>query len=92
MNTESNATYVSSTKEDWNVPILFLHARYDYVCETVESRLAEPMRKHCKDLTEVVVDSGHWMAQEQPQAVNAALTRWIATQLNEVWPQPASSA
>ena len=92
MNTESNAAYVSSAKEDLDVPILFLHARYDYVCETVESRLAEPMRKHCKDLTEVVVDSGHWMAQEQPQAVNAALTRWIATQLNEVWPQPASSA
>ena len=91
MNTESNAAYVGGAKEDVNIPILFLHARYDYVCETVESRLAEPMRKHCDDLTEVIVDSGHWMAQEQPQAVNAALTRWIANQLSEVWPHPASS-
>ena len=48
------------------MPVLFLHAEYDYVCETMQSRLAEPMRTDCSDLTEVVVQSGHWMAQEQP--------------------------
>jgi pimeloyl-ACP methyl ester carboxylesterase len=47
-----------------SLPALFLHAEYDYVCETVASRLAEPMRRDCRDLTEVVVASGHWMAQE----------------------------
>ena len=33
------------------------------------------------DLTEAVVNSGHWMAQEKPVAVNAALARWLATKL-----------
>ena len=33
------------------------------------------MRRDCADLTEVVVKSGHWMAQEKPVAVNAALAQ-----------------
>jgi hypothetical protein len=36
------------------------------------SRLAEPMREYCANLTEVVIQSGHLMAQECPVAVNAA--------------------
>ncbi|HEY4172659.1 MAG TPA: alpha/beta hydrolase [Rhodopila sp.] len=67
------------------MPVLFLHGAYDYVCETIDSRLAEPMRLHCADLTEVVVESGHWMAQEKPVAVNAALARFLATKLPAVW-------
>jgi pimeloyl-ACP methyl ester carboxylesterase len=63
------------------MPVLFLHGAYDMVCETMTSSLAEPMRRDCADLTEVVVKSGHWMAQEQPIAVNAALAKWLATRL-----------
>ena len=33
------------------MPVLFLHAEHDSVCETVASRLAEPMRRECRDLT-----------------------------------------
>jgi pimeloyl-ACP methyl ester carboxylesterase len=68
------------------MPVLFLHAEYDYVCETVDSRLAEPMRQACEDLTEVKVRSGHWMAQEKPVAVNAAIARWLAVRFPELWP------
>jgi pimeloyl-ACP methyl ester carboxylesterase len=68
------------------MPVLFLHAAYDYVCETIESRLAEPMRAHCSNLVEIVIPSGHRMAQEQPGLVNAALARWLAEQqLPELW-------
>ena len=68
------------------LPVLFLHAEYDYVCETMASRLADPMRLDCSDLTEASVASGHWMAQEQPVAVNAALVKWLATRFPELWP------
>ena len=68
------------------MPVLFLHGEYDYTCETVTSRLADPMRQSCADLTEVTVRTGHWMAQENPVAVNAALARWIATKLPSAWP------
>jgi pimeloyl-ACP methyl ester carboxylesterase len=69
-----------------SLPVLFLHAAHDYTCDTIGSRLAEPMRRDCADLAEVVVPSGHWMAQEQPTKVNAALARWLATNLPDVWP------
>ena len=67
------------------MPVLFLHGEYDFVCETVTSRLAEPMRHDCANLAEVRVPSGHWMAQERPEAVNAALAKWLAAQLPELW-------
>jgi hypothetical protein len=44
------------------------------------------MRRDCRNLTEVVVPSGHWMAQEKPRTVNAALAKWLATQLPAIWP------
>lgn len=43
------------------------------------------MRSDCNDLTEVVLSSGHWMAQEQPGAVNTALAKWLAARLNDYW-------
>jgi pimeloyl-ACP methyl ester carboxylesterase len=67
------------------MPVLFLHAVYDTTCETMQSRLAEPMRRDCTDLTEVVVPSGHWMAQERPVEVNAALAKWLALKMPDAW-------
>ncbi len=68
------------------MPVVFLHAAYDYTCETLVSRLAEPMRQDCGDLAEVVVSSGHWVAQGKPVAVNAALAKWLADKLPALWP------
>ena len=67
------------------MPVLFLHGEYDYTCESVASRLAEPMRQHCRNLTEVIVRSGHWMAQEKPVTVNAALAKWLAVKFPDLW-------
>ncbi len=63
-----------------------LHDAYDAVCETTtNSRFADPMRRDCSDLTEAVVHSGHWMAQEQPVAVNTAMAKWLAAKLPDYW-------
>jgi len=87
MNHEANGAYAqtSRNKGKLSMPVLFLHAAYDTTCETVHSHLADPMRRDCSDLTEVIVHSGHWMAQEQPVAVNAALAKWLAAKLNDYW-------
>jgi pimeloyl-ACP methyl ester carboxylesterase len=88
MNAERNIEYAARAVNRGVIdrPALFLHGAYDYTCETVDSRLAEPMRRDCRALTEVIVPSGHWMAQEKPRAVNAALARWLAVALPDVWP------
>ncbi|HVZ08209.1 alpha/beta fold hydrolase [Rhodopila sp.] len=87
MNGEWNRAYASQAANGGrlDMPVLFLHGAFDYTCETVESRLAEPMRAACSDLTEVVVRSGHWMAQERPLEVNAALAKWLAVKLPGAW-------
>jgi pimeloyl-ACP methyl ester carboxylesterase len=87
MNHKANGLYAKTAKNGGRLamPVLFLHGAYDTVCETMTSRLAEPMRRDCPDLTEIVVKSGHWMAQEKPVEVNAALARWLATKLPQYW-------
>ena len=87
MNHERNAAYAAKA---WNggrldMPVLFLHGAYDYTCETMVSRLAEPMRQDCPNLSEVIIPSGHWMAQEKPVEVNAAIAQWLATAVSEIW-------
>jgi pimeloyl-ACP methyl ester carboxylesterase len=88
MNGERNVAFAREAKNGGRIdlPVLFLHAAYDWVCETARSRLAEPMRANCSNLTEATTDTGHWMAQENPAFVNAALARWLAVELPEDWP------
>ena len=88
MNADRNIAFAAKAKHGGHLltPVLFLHAAYDYVCNTTTSALADPMRLDCDNLTEVIVKSGHWMAQEKPMAVNAALARWMAMQFPELWP------
>jgi pimeloyl-ACP methyl ester carboxylesterase len=88
MNHAANAAYAATAVNGGrlDMPVLFLAARYDYTCESVESRLAEPMRAQCRDLTTKIIDSGHWMAQEKPLQVNAAVTQWLATRVPAAWP------
>ena len=87
MNHRANAAYAQSAVNggQLSMPVLFLHGRYDYTCETVVSDAARPMRELCTSLSEEIVDSGHWMAQEKPFAVNRALTRWLVRELPDLW-------
>lgn len=90
MNHAANAAYAKSAANDGvlDLPVLFLTAAYDYVCECVDSRLPEPMRELCPQLTEYTIRSGHWMAQEKPTDVNNALVSWLATTVPEAWRSP----
>lgn len=94
MNHERNAVYSRSAVNEGrlDMPVLFLAGQYDYTCETITSGMAAPMRDYCSQLTEQVVYSGHWMAQERPLDVNAALTSWLATELSQLWRQSSPAA
>ena len=87
MNPESNMAYAAGSPNGGrlSMPVLFVHATCDYTCDTLYSRLADPMREACADLTEIVAESGHWVAQENPIAVNAALARWLGVRVPAIW-------
>lgn len=89
MNHTANSAYADRARNDGvlEIPTLFIAAEYDFTCECISSRLAQPMREHCRNLTTRVVSSGHWMAQEKPEEVNAALSHWLATSLTDFWPK-----
>ena len=79
MNHERNAAYGAKAVNNGrlDLPVIFIAAKYDYVCDAINSDLAVPMRDHCTHLTEHVVESGHWMAQERPIEVNRYLSQWL---------------
>ena len=89
MNHGANKAYAETSLNGGRLemPVLFIAARYDYTCESVASRLGDPMRETCDNLTETIIDSGHWVAQEKPLEVNADLVRWIATKVPDCWPR-----
>jgi pimeloyl-ACP methyl ester carboxylesterase len=80
LNGAANDAYAREAPNDGRLtlPVLFLHAAWDTVCDTVHGRLAEPMRESCDDLAEATFDAGHWLAQEKPAEVNAAISTWLA--------------
>lgn len=89
LNHEANERYGRAAVNDGrlDLPVLFLAGRYDYTCECTENSLmAQPMRDHCADLTYRTLDTGHWMAQERPAEVNAALVAWLRDRVADHWP------
>jgi len=81
MNHSANADYYNAAVNNGiiDMPALFIAAKYDHVCESINSRLGEPMRGKCRNLSEALLETGHWMAQEKPKDVNRELVKWLAT-------------
>ena len=82
MNGPRNADYAKTSVNGGRIdmPVLFLHASYDAICMTEGTKLPEPMRAACSNLTERSIACGHWVAQEKPVEVNRALVAFIAAQ------------
>ncbi len=94
VNGDRNMAYAASAPRGGRLemPVLFFHAEHDFVCETLASGLAEPMRAHCADLTELRVATGHWMAMERPREVNAGLAKWLAQRFPALWGPPSAQS
>lgn len=94
MNAKANLAYAERAKGNHRLtmPVLFLHAAYDWICATLDTRLADPMRASVSNLTEATVLSGHWMAQEKPADVNAHLAKWLGAQFPHLWLAHASAS
>lgn len=80
LNDEANLAHAAEAPQFGRLPLpaLFVHAARDATCETVRSRLAEPMREGCADLTEVTIDAGHELMLERPDEVNEAIANWLS--------------
>lgn len=90
LNHSANRAYATKSANGGvlTFPVLFIDAKWDYVCSPSIDRLSEQMRRYCKNLTECSIEAGHWVAMEKPREVNAAMARWLATKLETFWPWP----
>ncbi|MET8153228.1 alpha/beta hydrolase [Actinoplanes sp. NPDC049668] len=78
-NDEANLAYAARAPHPrLEMPVLFVHAAWDGICETRHSRLADPMRAACADLTEATVDAGHEVMLQAPAQTNAAIAGWLS--------------
>ncbi len=79
MNDAANMAYAAEACDfgQLTLPVLFLHAARDTVCNTYGSRLADPMREDCTALTERTIDAAHALMLEDPMAVNEAIAEWL---------------
>lgn len=89
LNHDVNAEYDKSRKNDavLDVPVLYLDAKFDAICSaSTTPKHLDGMRKACKNLTVGTIESAHWVHLEKAREVNAALAKWIATMLPNLWP------
>ena len=79
MNDAANLAYAAEAPNFGRLrpPALFLHAEHDPTCKTLNSRLADPMREDCEDLTEATIHAGHEAMLERPDEVNATIVAWL---------------
>ncbi len=88
LNHDTNKSYAEKSANGGVLafPVLFINAKWDFVCSTDLDDLNVQMRKYCKDLTECSIEAGHWVAMEKPRETNAAIARWLATKMEAYWP------
>ncbi len=80
LNDAANIEYAAEARNfgRLDMPVLFFHGDFDVVCETVNSRLADPMRDDCSDLSEVRIQGGHFFMLERKEDVNLAMQDWLS--------------
>ena len=87
-NGEYNREENCPTKGRLDMPVLFIDALFDGVCTEAGAKgFHEPMRKLCKDLSEVEIEAGHWVNMEKPREVNAATAKWLVQRVADWWPK-----
>jgi pimeloyl-ACP methyl ester carboxylesterase len=80
LNDAANIAYAEGAPDGGRLrqPVLYLNGVRDVICDIAHSRLGEPMRQACADLTVVDLPGGHWLPLECKDEVNAAIDQWLA--------------
>jgi pimeloyl-ACP methyl ester carboxylesterase len=58
-------------------PVLFVNGEFDGICDITRSRLGEPMRRSCQDLSVATLPSGHWLPLERKTELIQTMRSWL---------------
>jgi pimeloyl-ACP methyl ester carboxylesterase len=80
LNDPVNSAYSSAAQGGHlRQPVLFLNGELDPICDINRSRLGEPMRRACADLSVTSLVAGHWLPLERKSELVQIIRSWVST-------------
>jgi pimeloyl-ACP methyl ester carboxylesterase len=81
LNDAANTAYAHAAPDGGRLrqPVLFINGDWDAICDINRSRLGEPMRHACADLTVTNLPAGHWLPLERKTESVQAIRSWFRT-------------
>jgi pimeloyl-ACP methyl ester carboxylesterase len=81
LNDTANIAYAHSAPDGGRLqqPVLFINGDWDAICDINRSRLGEPQRHACQDLSVTNLLAGHWLPLERKTEVAEAMRSWLQT-------------
>jgi pimeloyl-ACP methyl ester carboxylesterase len=79
LNDPANSAY-ARTAPDGGVlhqPVLFVNGSFDGLCDIESSRIGDPMRRACLDLSVADQQAGHWLPLERKSALTEVIRYWV---------------
>ena len=79
LNDSANVAYARTAPDGGRLsqPVLFINGEWDGICDITRSRLGEPMRRSCQNLSVTNLPSGHWLPLERKTEVVQAIRSWL---------------
>jgi pimeloyl-ACP methyl ester carboxylesterase len=79
LNDTANLAYAHAAPDGGRLrqPVLFVNGDWDALCDITHSRLGEPMRSTCGDLSVANVPAGHWLPLERKTELTEAIRSWL---------------
>jgi pimeloyl-ACP methyl ester carboxylesterase len=79
LNDAANAAYAHAAPDGGRLlqPVLYLNGAWDAICDIGRSRLGEPMRGACPDLSVTNLLSGHWLPLDRKAETIDAIRAWL---------------
>jgi pimeloyl-ACP methyl ester carboxylesterase len=81
LNDTANGVYAHSAPGGGRLhqPVLFVNGDWDAITDINRSRLGEPMRSACGDLTVTNLPAGHWLPLERKSELVQTIRSWVST-------------
>ncbi len=79
LNDSANRAYAHTAPDSGRLrqPVLFVNGDWDAICDINRSRLGEPMRSACEDLSVTSLPAGHWLPLERKSELVQTIRSWI---------------
>jgi pimeloyl-ACP methyl ester carboxylesterase len=81
LNDTANIAYAHAAPDGGRLgqPVLFVNGEFDGICDITRSRLGEPMRRTCQDLSVTNLPAGHWLPLEHKTELVESIRSWVST-------------